>query len=94
MEDFREVRVGATQLLLYCGACGPIATSLLSGGHKGGKKTLVEQLHMSPVQGELAAADHMFSGCVRGRGEEGACRFKVCEGRAVSVAGALYNTQS
>ena len=38
---------------------------------KGGKKTHAEQLHMSPVQGELAAVDHTFSGC--GGGGEGAC---------------------
>ena len=35
--------------------------------HKGGQKTLVEQLHMSPVQGELVAVDHM-SGGGEGRG--------------------------
>ena len=52
---------------IYSGACGPIATSLLSAAHKGGQKTLVEHLHMSPVQGELAAVDHTFSGRVLGR---------------------------
>ena len=61
---------------IYSGACGPIATSLLSAAHKGGQKTHVEQLHMSPVQGELAAVDHTFSGWVLGRGWEGACGFR------------------
>ena len=91
MEDSREVRVGATQLHLYSGACGPIATSLLSAAHKGGQKTLVEPLHMSPEQGELAAADHTFSGCVLG-GCVWVCS-EVCGGRAVSVTGTLNNTQ-
>ena len=61
--------------------------------HKGGQKTLVEQLHMSPVQGELAAVDHTFSGC--GGGGGGVWMFsEMCGGRAASAAGTLSNTQS
>ena len=78
---------------IYSGACGPIATSLLSAAHKGGQKTHVEQLHMSPVQGELAAVDHTFSGCVRGRGAGVDVYSEVCGGRSVSANGTFNNTQ-
>ena len=78
---------------IYSGARGPIATSLLSAAHKGGQKTLVEQLHMSPIQGELAAVDHTFSGWVLGRGGDVWMCSEVCGDRAVSATGTLNNTQ-
>ena len=61
--------------------------------HKGGQKTHVEQLHMSPVQGELAAVDHTFSEWVLGRGGGVDVYSEVCEERAVSATGTLNNTQ-
>ena len=59
---------GSNQRLSKLRANYLVAISGTNTTHKGGQKTHVEQLHMSPVQGEIAEVDHTFSGWVLGRG--------------------------